>query len=311
MERNNVNEMKHFKTLAAYLDYMQLPRPEHPMLSVMVAQGEGYLPCPRESSPPISADCYSISLKKKIHGDLNYGRTKYDFTNGALIFIAPRQIVQWDSSVVFEQKGFSINFHEDFLKGTELAQQIKKYGFFSYSVNEALHLSPKEEKQMESIVGNIDIEYHNNQDDFSKDIIISQLSTLLKYANRFYERQFLNRKELSHNLLEQFNQQLETYSESGKLQEKGIPNIEQIAEKMAVSQRYLSDTLKKETGKTTTEHLQLYLIDQSKNILLKPGKSIAEVAYELGFDYPQYFSRLFKKKEGISPTEYREKYSLN
>ena len=303
--------MQHFKTLSAYFDYIQLPRPEHPMLSVLFATGDSFLPCPKESSPPITNDCYSISLKKIVKGDLNYGRTKYDFTNGALIFIAPRQVLQWDSSVVFEQKGFSINFHEDFIKGTELAHQIKKYGFFSYSANEALHLSPKEEKQIESIVENIEIEYHNNQDEFSKDIIISQLSTLLKYANRFYERQFLNRKELSNNLLEQFNQQLSTYFESGQLQEKGIPSIEQIADKMSVSQRYLSDTLKKETGKTTTEHLHLYLIDEAKDILLKPNKSISEVAYELGFEYPQYFSRLFKKKEGLSPTEFREKYKMN
>jgi len=307
----NINTMKHFKTLSAYFDYLQLPRPEHPMLSVLSATGESVLPCPRESSPPITHDCYSISLKKIVKGSLNYGRTKYDFTNGALIFLAPRQVLQWDSSVVFEQKGFSINFHEDFLKGTELAQQIKKYGFFSYSVNESLHLSPKEEKQIESIVENIEIEYQNNQDEFSKDIIISQLSTLLKYANRFYERQFLNRKELSNDLLAQFNQQLGAYFESGQLQENGIPSIEQVAQKMSVSQRYLSDTLKKETGKTTTEHLQLYLIDEAKNILLKPNKSIAEVAYELGFEYPQYFSRLFKKKEGLSPSEYREKYKMN
>ncbi|SEE44774.1 helix-turn-helix domain-containing protein [Polaribacter dokdonensis] len=303
--------MQHFKTVSSYLDYLELPRPEHPMLSVFNSKGDGFLPCPKESSPPITNDCYSISLKKFVKGDLNYGRTKYDFTNGALIFIAPRQILQWDSSVVFERKGFSINFHEDFLKGTELAQQIKKYGFFSYSVNEALHLSPKEEKQIESIVANIEIEYQNNQDEFSKEIIISQLSTLFKYSNRFYERQFLNRKELSNNLLERFNLLLSEYFELGQLQEKGIPNIKQIANKMSVSQRYLSDTLKKETGKTTTEHLHLRLIDEAKNILLKPNKSISEVAYELGFEYPQYFSRLFKKKEGISPTEYREKYKLN
>lgn len=303
--------MKHFKTLSAYFEYMQLPRPEHPMLSVLLAKEENFLPCPKESSPPITTDCYSISLKKIVKGNLNYGRTKYDFTNGVLIFMAPRQVLQWDSSVVFEQQGFSINFHEDFIKGTELAHQIKKYGFFSYAANEALHLSPKEEKQIESIVENIEIEYQNNQDEFSKDIIISQLSTLLKYANRFYERQFLNRKELSNDLLEQFNQQLDAYFASGQLQEKGIPSIEQIADKMSVSQRYLSDTLKKETGKTTTEHLQLYLIDEAKNILLNPNKSISEVAYELGFEYPQYFSRLFKKKEGVSPSEYREKYSMN
>lgn len=176
-------DIQHFKTLSAYFDYVQLPPPEHPMLSVLSATGDAFLPCPRETSPPITNDCYSISLKKIIKGSLDYGRTKYDFTNGALIFIAPRQVLQWDRSAVFEQKGFTINFHEDFLKGTELAQQIKEYRFFSYSVNEALHLSPKEEKQIESIVANIEIEYHNNQDAFSKDIIISQLSTLLRYAS--------------------------------------------------------------------------------------------------------------------------------
>ncbi|WP_405207251.1 helix-turn-helix domain-containing protein [Aquimarina sp. LLG6339-5] len=303
--------MKHFKTLSSFLNYIELPPPEHPMLSIFSTKGEGFLPCPKESSPPITNDCYSISLKKIVKGDLNYGRTNYDFTNGVLIFIAPRQVLQWDNSVVYEQKGFSLNFHEDFLKGTELAQQIKKYSFFSYSVNEALHLSPREEKQIESIVENINIEYQNNPDEFSKEIIISQLSTLLKYAKRFYERQFLNRKELSNNLLEQFNQQLSKYFNSGRLQEKGIPSIEQIADQLSVSQRYLSDTLKKESGKTSTEHLQLYLIDEAKNVLLNPGKTISEVAYELGFEYPPYFSRLFKKKEGISPKEYRKKYKMN
>lgn len=303
--------MQHFQTLSAFLEYLELPPPEHPMLSVYSAIDDGFLPNHKECSPPITNDCYSISLKKVIKGALNYGRTQYDFTNGALIFLAPRQVMQWDSSVVFDQKGFSINFHEDFIKGTELAHQIKKYGFFSYAVNEALHLSPKEEKQMESIVKNIEIEYQNNQDEFSKDIIITQLSALFKYADRFYKRQFINRKEYSNNLLEQFNQHLIDYFNSGQLRIKGIPSIEQIAEQLSVSKRYLSDTLKKETGKTSTEHLQLYLIDEAKNVLLNPNKTISEVAYELGFEYPTYFSRLFKKKEGISPTEYIEKYKMN
>jgi len=303
--------MRHFKTLSSFLNYVGFPRQEHPMLSVYKSKGEGYLPCPRKSSPPITNECYTISFKKHVDGSLNYGRTKYDFTNGALIFIAPRQVLQWDSSLVFEHQGFSINFHEDFLKDTALAHQIKKYGFFSYSINEALHLSPKEEKQIESIVENIEIEYQNNQDLFSKDIIISQLDTLLKYANRFYGRQFLNRKEISHNLLERFNIYLTEYFESGQLQEKGIPSIELIANEISVSQRYLSDTLKKETGKTSTEHLHLHLIDEAKNRLLQPNNSISEVAFALGFKYPPHFSRLFKKKEGISPTEYRKKYKFN
>ncbi len=303
--------MQHFNTLSAYLEYLELPPPEHPMISVFSSMNGGFLPCPKESSPPITNDCYSISFKKIVSGNLTYGRTKYDFTNGALFFIAPRQVLQWDKSVVFEQRGFSINFHKDFLKGTELSQLIKKFGFFSYSVNEALHLSPKEEKQIEAIVESIDVEYHNNQDEFSKDIIISHLSTLLKYANRFYQRQFVNRKEISNDLLEKFNNQLEWYFESGQLQENGIPSIEQIADQLSVSQRYLSDTLKKETGKTSTEHLQLFLIDEAKNILMDPHKTVSEVAFELGFEYPPYFSRLFKKKEGISPTQYRDKHRMN
>ncbi|MTB50312.1 AraC family transcriptional regulator [Lewinella sp. W8] len=304
--------MQHFKTLAAYFAYMGMPRPEHPMLSVLTAGADDFLPCPKTSSQPITTGCYSISLKKIVRGNLTYGRTKYDFSGGALIFIAPGQILQWDESVVFErQKGFSINFHEDFLRGTELARQIKRYGFFSYSVNEALHLSPREERQLEAIVGSIELEYHNNQDAFSKDIIISQLSTLLKYADRFYNRQFLDRKALSNDLLTRFNQRLRAYFESGQLEGQGIPSIERMAAELAVSQRYLSDTLKKETGKTTTEHLQLYLIDEAKEMLLQPDRSIAEVAYALGFEYPQYFSRLFKQKEGLSPSAYRDKYRLN
>ncbi|MCH1534437.1 MAG: helix-turn-helix transcriptional regulator [Schleiferiaceae bacterium] len=303
--------MQHFKTLSAFIDYLELPGPEHPMISVFSAKEDRFLPCPKTSSPPITNECYSISFKKIVTGDLTYGRTKYDFTNGTLFFIAPRQVLQWNENVIQDQKGFSIHIHQDFLKGTELAQQIKKYGFFLYTANEALHLSPKEEEQLESIVESIHAEYMNNQDEFSKDIMISLLSTLLNYAHRFYERQFLNRKELSTYLLDAFNQELSRSFASGELQEKGIPSIEQIAEKLSVSKRYLSDTLKKETGKSSSEHLQLYLIDEAKNILLNPKKTVAEVAYELGFEYPPYFSRLFKKKEGISPSQYRELYRLN
>ncbi|KAB2807708.1 helix-turn-helix domain-containing protein [Phaeocystidibacter luteus] len=303
--------MQHFSTLSSYLEYLELPGPEHPMLSVFTATSDGFLPCPKESSPPITNDCYTISFKKIVKGNLNYGRTKYDFTNGALFFIGPRQVLQWDDAVVFEQMGFSINFHEDFLKGTDLAHQIRKYGFFSYSTNEALHLSPKEERQMELIVENIHLEYQNNHDSFSKEIIISHLSTLLKYAERFYERQFMNRAELSSTLLEQFHQLLIDYFESGRLEKEGIPSIQDIASNLNVSQRYLSDSLKRETGKTTIEHLHSYLIDEAKNMLLSPTKTVAEVAYELGFENPPYFSRLFKKKEGVSPTEYRDRYRMN
>lgn len=303
--------MEHFGSLSEYLNYLELPPAEHPMFCVYNALGDGFLPCPRKSSPPITTDCYTISFKKILSGNLTYGRTQYDFTHGALFFIAPNQVLQWDDNVKFEQKGFSIHFHKDFLKGTELDSLRTKYGYFSYTVNEALHLSPKEEQRIESIVESIAEEYRNTQDAFSKDIIVSQLATLLRYADRFYERQFIHRKPYANDLLVQFTQYLEGYCNSGQLQANGIPDIEYLAYEMNVSQRYLRDTLKKETGKTTTEHLQLFLIDKAKQSLLHPQKTVAEVAYELGFDYPPYFSRLFKKKEGITPSEYRLKFRLN
>lgn len=303
--------MQHFKSLSEYLAYLELPRPEHPMLSVFCAVEQDFLPCARKSSPPISNDCYTISFKKNVQGSLNYGRTKFDFSNGSLFFLAPRQVMQWEDTTVSNQQGFSILIHEDYLKGTPLAAAIHTYGFFSYSINEALHLSPKEEQQMEFLAQSIHAEYHNNQDEYSKEIIIAHLETLLKYANRFYERQFLNRKELSHRLLAAFNQLLSTLLQSNQFQQKGIPSIEFLAAQLDVSQRYLSDTLKKETGKTAIEHLHLYLVDAAKNSLLDPLKSISEVAFLLGFEYPAYFSRLFKKVEGMSPTQYRERYRVN
>ncbi|MEL7020326.1 MAG: AraC family transcriptional regulator, partial [Bacteroidota bacterium] len=168
--------MQHFKTLSEYLAYVQLPQPEHPMLTILSSKGNQYLSCPIESPPPISNDCYVISLKKVIKGNVNYGRTKYDATNGAIIFLAPRQVIQWTKEIVIKQQGFLIMFHEDYLNGTALAQQIREYGFFSYTANEALHLSPNEERQIQVITDSIESEYHNNQDAFSKDIIISQLS---------------------------------------------------------------------------------------------------------------------------------------
>jgi len=303
--------MEHFKTLSQFAAYLELPRPEHPMFCMYTALHEGSLPCTRASSPPISNDCYSISFKKLLQGELNYGRTKYDFTNGSLFFIGPRQTLQWENGSTDDQQGFSIHFHEDFIKGTDLANQIRKYGYFSYSVNEALHLSPREEKQLERIVENMELEYLNNPDSFSKDIIVAHLSTLLKYAQRFYERQFSQRTALSIGLLERFTDSLATYFSSGQLEENGVPSIEKLATNLGVSQRYLSDTLKRETGKTTTEHLQLFLVDEAKNLLLNPNTSVAEVAYQLGFEYPPYFSRLFKKKSGISPSEFRIKYAKN
>ena len=299
--------MQHFSSLQEYHEYLNWPLPEHPMLSVTsLASGKG---C-RKSSPPITTDFYHIKLKKVKSGNMMYGRTKYDFKNGSMIFISPSQVIQWDS-IDIEAKGFIITIHKDYIIGQETENNIKKYDFFSYSVNEALHLSPSEENIMENIFDHIQTEYHNNQDEFSKEIMLSHLDILLKYADRFYKRQFITRKELNTDLSRNFKDILRNYFESGSFLEFGTPKIDWIANKLSVSARYLSHSLKAETGKTAIEHIHLFLIDEAKNLLLEPNKSVSEIAYQLGFEYPQYFSRLFKKKVGISPTSFREEYLVN
>jgi AraC-like DNA-binding protein len=312
VETNKIKDMEHFKSLSKLLGYMNLPAPEHPMLSILsFYEQEDFISKARKSSPPISCDCYSLSFKKVISGDLNYGKTKYDCDNGALVFMAPQQVIQWNNPIVIEQTGFMITFHKDFIKGTNLEREIKKYGFFSYSANEALHLSPKEEKTVESIFSNIETEYHNNQDEFSKEIILSQLESLLKYSDRFYKRQFINREDIITDTLSSVNLILDRYFHNGGIEENGLPHISELAKELAVSPRYLSDSVKSETGKTITEHIHLFLIAEAKNLLLQPNISISETAYKLGFEYPQYFSRLFKKKVGMSPKEYVFEFSSN
>ena len=222
-----------------------------------------------------------------------------------MLFTSPDQTIVAKDIVISSESWF-IAFHEDFIRGLDIRMRIKNYNFFNYNVNEALHLSPKEEQIIKSIFRNIETEYQNNQDEFSKEIILFHLETLLKYSDRFYKRQFLNRKEINKSLIIRFKEFLNIYFESGQQEEKGIPSIEWMAGQLGISHRYMSDTIKAETGKTAKDQLNLYLVEEAKNLLLAPNASIAETAYKLGFEYPQYFSRLFKKKTGISPTEYIE-----
>ena len=290
--------MTHFKNITAYSEYINFPKPEHPQLSIITIN-KALIEGLRASSPSITNDFYTISFKKLTSGNLNYGQTKYDFSNGAMAFMAPRQVMQWDENTELEDSGFIITFHEDFIRGTELSNTIKNYGYFSYATNEALHVSPKEEKLMQMIFDTIESEYHNNQDEFSKDIIISQLETLLKYADRFYKRQFLNRQEASGILLDKFKAELRNFYSDNRL--NGIPHIETIAQKLSVSQRYLSDALKAETGKSAKEHINLFIIEKAKDKLIGTTESISQIAYDLGFEYPQHFSKMFKKQTGKSP----------
>lgn len=303
--------MKHFDNISDYISYVGLKPTEHPQLHIFQIEGnEELLKCVLQSSPPITTDFYTISLKRVVQGSMSYGRTQFDFKNGSMIFGGPQQVVEWNNIGV-ALGGFSIIFHEDFIKGTGLAEKIKDYGFFDYSTNEALHLSSKEEEKLESIYNNIAEEYNNNQDEFSKEIIISQVETILKYSDRFYKRQFINRKELNSDISRKFKNVMAEYVFSGEIEKKGIPRIDWIALQLKITSRYLSDSLKTETGRTAVDSINLYLIDEAKQRLLEPNSSISETAYQLGFEYPQYFSRLFKKKVGVSPKEYIETHSLN
>lgn len=297
--------MDHFNSVQEFHKYMAWPPPEHPMFG-LISLESAEIPH-RESSQPITTDFYMISLKYVVSGKMAYGRTQIDFSRGSLLFYAPRQIIQW-KDVTLEKTGFVITIHEEYFRGHALAEKIKNYGFFSYTVNEALHLSPKEEAIVTALYNNLESEYNSHQDEHSKEIVLVLIETLLKYAERFYKRQFIVRKEMQSGLSQRFKETLTKYFETGKFNELGTPSIDWIAKELSVSPRYLSDSLKMESGKTAIEHIHLYLIDEAKNLLLEPGTTVSSVAYQLGFEYPQYFSRLFKKKVGVSPATFRENY---
>ena len=306
---NNIN----FKNITEFNRAQNLAEPENPLFTIGCKKiGANEIENCVSSKQEVSYtnQFYIISLKNIVSGEIIYGRTKYDCKTGTLLFSAPNQTYTVKDIVVSSESWF-IAFHEDFIRGLDIQKRIKKYNFFNYNVNEALHLSPKEELTVKSIFKNIETEYQNNQDEFSKEIILSHLETLLRYANRFYKRQFLNRKEINKALFTRFKEILNEYFESNQLEENGIPTVEWLASKLGVSHRYMRDTIKAETGKTAVDQINLYLVEEARNLLLAPNASISETAYKLGFEYPQYFSRLFKKKVGVSPKEYIENASMN
>lgn len=296
--------MEHFKKVSDYSDYLNIPTPEHPQM-YLVNLRKSYKSHAdiRQSSEPITTDFFQISLKKLVKGSFTYGRTEYDCQEGLMIFASPNQVFAWNN-MELDEDGFGMTIHKDFFRGHPLNEKIKKFNFFNYSVHEALHLSPKEEATLWSVFKNIENEYHNNVDDFSKKIILSNIETMLSYCERYYNRQFIHRKELNLSAITQFDQILRKQVSSGQLEENGIPSLDFMADQMQMSKRYMNDVLKKETGKTTLENIHIFLITEAKERLLNPSTSISEVAYNLGFEYPQYFSRMFKKVEGISPREY-------
>ena len=296
-------QIQHFDNLEDYHKYLKWEAPHHCMISVISLEELSLKKEFKDSSTPISTDFYSIGLKDINNGEFQYGRTKYDFKNGCLVCLSPNQILSWDK-IELIPKGYIIHIHKDYLVGTSLEDKIKQYNFFHYNINEALHLSKKEETSLNKIFEFIHNEYNNNEDEFSKDIMLSHIDSILKYANRFYKRQFLNREQINTQISQRFDSILRKYFNDGKFIIHGAPSVQYIAEKLEVSSRYLSDMLKTQTGKTAINHIHLFLIEESKNMLLKPSNSVSNVAFELGFSSPQHFTKLFKQKVGLTPSQY-------
>jgi AraC family transcriptional activator of pobA len=299
------------KSITEYHRAAGLPKPEHPLISVINLDDIKQLPVDGIST--LVFDFYSISLKRNSNIKYKYGQQEYDFDEGLMFFIAPNQVFgigAANESEVYERPtGWMLFIHPDFFWNTPLAKTIKQYEYFDYSVHEALFLSDKEETMIINIMKSIAQEYHSNIDKFSQDVIIAQIELLLTYCERFYNRQFLTRKITNHKLLDRLEEILADYFNNNSLAEKGLPTVHDIAEMLHVSPNYLSSMLKVLTGQSTQQHIHNKLIEKAKERLSTTNLSVSEIAYELGFEHPQSFSKLFKTKTNLSPLEFRESFN--
>ena len=249
---------------------------------------------------------YAIFLKEVKCGELLYGRNRYDYQEGTLVCLAPGQVIGIeDNGETYQPKGWALVFHPDLIRGTTLGQHMKEYTFFSYEVNEALHLSERERQLVIDCMQKIRLELEHAIDRHSRRLVAIQIEVLLDYCLRFYERQFITRTTVNHDVLTRFERLLDDYFNDDRAQREGVPTVKYCAGELCLSPNYFGDLVKKETGKTAQEYIQLKLIDVAKDRILDPAKSIGQVAYELGFQYPQHFTRLFKRITGRTPVEYR------
>lgn len=297
-----------FKSISDLLYHSELPAPLHPLIALV-----NYDRTPMNLSNAGSwfgLDFYKITFKRSFNGNINYGHGTYDFKEGGMAFLAPGQLVQ-KSADKKDYQGYALYFHPDLLRSFPLAQGIHRYGFFSYAVSEALFLSKREKDTMELIFQAIIAELETTIDQFSDEVLVSQLQLLLNHSNRFYNRQFLTRKSQHHDLIEQMNVWLSRRFDHSEALFQGLPSPQDVAAHLNVSQRYLSDMLKTLTGKTTQQHIHLALIGKAKELIGQNRLTTAEIAYQLGFEHPQSFNKLFKQKTKVSPAEFRQQMDLS
>ncbi|MCF1713298.1 helix-turn-helix transcriptional regulator [Flavihumibacter sp. RY-1] len=273
----------------------------HPLITVLDLSKAHPMP-----AKTFNFGLYAIFLKELNCGELKYGRNQYDYQEGTLVFISPGQVLGIQPGVTtFEPKGWAVLFHPDLIKGTSLGRNIHQYSFFSYDVKEALHLSEKEKQLVIDAFNKIQYELEQSIDKHSKMLIASNLELFLNYCVRFYDRQFITRETPHKGIVEKFEALLNSYFTSGKPQETGLPAVSYFAKELHLSANYFGDLIKKETGKTAQDYIQSKVIDLAKERIMNADQSISEIAYELGFAYPQHFTRLFKQKVGITPNAYR------
>jgi AraC family transcriptional activator of pobA len=284
-----------------------LPKPLHPLISLI--DNTGIKITPGSLPKSFVFDFYKISYKKTKNGKMGYGQGYYDFDEGGMVFTAPSQVIHIFEDTEYD--GMSLVFHPDFLTNASIGKSIKRFGFFSYDTNEALFLSEKEKTCIFNTLENIREELKSSIDDFSQDIILSHLEVLLNYSNRFYKRQFITRKVVNHDLLAKMEQVLNNYFDKEEALKDGLPTVEHLADKLNLSPRYLSDMLRSLTGQNAQQHIHEKLIEKAKEYLSVTSLSIAEIAYELGFERPQSFNKLFKKKTNLTPMEFKQSFQSN
>ena len=301
--------IQRIKTISEFHRLRGLSKPEHPLISV-VNYAEIQRPVDISETNWVF-DFYQISIKRGMNAKLKYGQQEYDFDDGVVFFASPNQVfrIEPGPNPTTKRSGWILLIHPDFFWNTPFAKTIKQYEFFNYSVNEALFLSEKKEKILNDIIENIKQEYHANIDRFSKQIIISQIESFLSYSERFYNRQFITREKSNHQILERLEKILTDYFNTDDLVSNGLPTVQNIADKLNVSPKYLSGLLKVLTGQNTQQHIHDKLIEKAKEKLSTTDLSVSEIAYELGFEHPQSFSKLFRTKTNLSPLEFRQSFN--
>lgn len=297
------------KTITEYHKLMGHPNPLHPLITVI---NLGDMKAPPFAKPTnLVYDFYCITLKKNTGLTFKYGQHDYDFNDGTLFFMAPQQVFGFQSATENTEKpeGWALLFHPDFIWNTSLASTIKNFEYFDYAVNEALHISDKEKQIVTRIVTIIEQEYQSNIDKFSQDIIIGQIESLLNYADRFYQRQFIIRKKINHQILDQLENLLADYFTGSNPVELGLPTVQYISSQLHISPNYLSRLLTTLTQKSTKQFIQDKIIEIAKQKLSITNLSIKEIAFELGFEHPQSFNKLFKSNTAMSPLEFRMSFN--